>query len=176
MSWPIVTRVDSLHPRSELSYGGMNWIVGMLLAALMIGGCGKKEPEAPTSRDTAPALEAGRPFPTESLFRGARLFQENCAQCHGPEAQGHPDWQNPLAVAAPPLNGSGNEWKRKKQDLIAIINNGASRNGDPVMPAWKDRLSDQDIEDIIAWFQALWPADVYDRWRRANAQPASPKG
>jgi len=171
MSWPIVTRVDSLYPRSELSYGGMNWIVGMLLAALMIGGCGKKEPEAPAVKD-----QADRPFSTDSLFRGVRLFQEHCAQCHGPEAQGHPDWRNPQVAAAPPLNGTGNEWKRRKQDMIAVIRNGAQRHGEPVMPAWKGRLSDQEIEDVIAWFQALWPADVYDRWRRANAQPASPKG
>lgn len=44
------------------------------------------------------------------------------------------------------------------------------------MPAWKGRLSDRDIEDVIAWFQALWPLDVYDRWRKANAPPTSPKG
>jgi mono/diheme cytochrome c family protein len=60
--------------------------------------------------------------------------------------------------------------------MIATIQNGAKRNGAPVMPAWKGRLSDQDIEDIMAWFQALWPADVYERWRKANAQPATPKG
>ena len=60
--------------------------------------------------------------------------------------------------------------------MIATIQNGAKRNGDPVMPAWKGRLGDQDIEDIIAWFQALWPADVYERWRKANAQSTLPKG
>lgn len=166
-----VTQVDSLNPRSELSYGGMNWIVGVALAVLIVSGCGKKEPEAPAVKD-----RADRQFSTESLFRGVRLFQEHCAQCHGPEAQGHPDWRNPRVAAAPPLNGTGNEWKRRKQDMIATIQNGAKRNGDPVMPAWKGRLSDQDIEDIMAWFQALWPADVYDRWRKANAQSTLPKG
>ena len=30
-------------------------------------------------------------------------------------------------------------------------------------------LSEQEIEDTIAWFQALWPPEVYDRWQRANA-------
>ncbi len=166
-----VTQVDSLNSRSELSYGGMNRIVGMVLAVLVVSGCGKKEPEAPAVKD-----RADRQFSTESLFRGVRLFQEHCAQCHGPEAQGHPDWRNPRVAAAPPLNGTGNEWKRRKQDMIATIQNGAKRNGDPVMPAWKGRLSDQDIEDIMAWFQALWPADVYDRWRKANAQSTLPKG
>lgn len=153
----------------------MNQIVTVVAAALLIGACGKKEPEAPAVKDVVSALQNNRPFSTESLFRGARLFQEHCAQCHGPEAQGHPDWQNPKVVAAPPLNGTGNAWKRRKQDMIAIIENGVKRNDDAVMPAWKGRLSDREIEDIIAWCQALWPTDVYDRWRKANASAAAPK-
>jgi mono/diheme cytochrome c family protein len=149
----------------------MKQIAMVVATVLLAGACGKKEPEAPAVKD-----QANRPVSANSLFRGVRLFQEYCAQCHGPEAQGHPDWRNPQVAAAPPLNGTGNEWKRRKQDMIATIQNGATRNGDPVMPAWKGRLSDQDIEDIIAWFQALWPVDVYERWRKANAQPATPKG
>jgi mono/diheme cytochrome c family protein len=149
---------------------GMKKTVLMMVAALLVGACGKKEPEAPAVKD-----QANRPFSTESLFRGVRLYQEHCALCHGPEAQGHPDWQNPQVVAAPPLNGSGNDWKRRKQDMIEIIRNGATRHGEPVMPAWKGRLSDQDIEDIIAWYQALWPADVYQRWRETEGRTSASK-
>ena len=115
----------------------------------------------------------------ESLASGARLYQEHCATCHGPEAQGHPDWERSSRTdlpAAPPLNGSGNDSKRKKQELVAAIKNGTMRKGMSLMPAWKGRLSDQEIEDIIVWFQALWPTDVYDRWRKANATDASPRG
>ncbi len=140
----------------------------ILVAALFAAACGKKEPETPPAKD-----QSSRLFSTESLFRGVSLYQEHCAQCHGPEAQGHPDWQNPRVVAAPPLNGSGNVWKRRKQDMIAIIKNGAARHGEPVMPAWKGRLSDQDIEDVIAWFQALWPAEVYQRWRETEVRTAA---
>lgn len=144
------------------------------IALLLLGACEKKEP--PSGKDTLPALPGDRLASLDALVRGARLYQENCAQCHGPEAQGHPDWRNPQVIAAPPLDGSGNAWKRSRQDLIAIVKNGASRNGVPAMPAWNGRLSDQDIGDITAWYQALWPAEVYDRWRKANAAPAAPKG
>lgn len=145
----------------------------MILALIMVSACSKQESGAPSRKDTA---ELDRPFSTESLFRGVRLFQEHCALCHGPEAQGHPDWQNPKVVAAPPLNGTGHELKRRKQDMITIIKNGAKRNGDPVMPAWKGRLTDQEIEDIITWYQALWPPEVYERWRKANLAESAPKG
>jgi mono/diheme cytochrome c family protein len=149
----------------------MKRLWGMIVVvALLMPACGKKAPEAPADKEKSDRL-----FSTESLFRGVRLYQEHCALCHGPEAQGHPDWQNPQVVAAPPLNGSGNEWKRHKRDMIAIIQNGAQRHGEPVMPAWKGRLSDQDIEDIIAWYQALWPAEVYQRWRETEARTAATK-
>lgn len=146
----------------------------ILAAALVVVACGKQEPEKTAAPATAD--QAQRSFTTESLFNGVRLFHEHCAQCHGPEAQGHPDWQNPKVAAAPPLNGTGNVWKRRKQDMIAIIKNGVKRNGEPVMPAWQGRLSDREIEDIISWYQALWPPKVYERWRKANASESAPSG
>ena len=149
-------------------------VLGTLLAA-----CGKQEPASPPTpapMALSPVPQNDKLFPVENMMRGAQLYQEQCAQCHGPEAQGHPDWQSPLVAAAPPLNGSGNEWKRKKSELIAIVRNGSTKNGMPVMPAWKGRLTDKQIEDIITWFQALWPPEVYENWRKANAAPVSPSG
>jgi mono/diheme cytochrome c family protein len=147
------------------------FIAGGLAAVLALGllaGCEKKEPDVTDSSLQAP-LGSDRPLSLESVARGAHLYQEHCAQCHGPEAQGHPDWENPQVVAAPPLNGSGNEWKKKKTELVGVIKNGAKRNNEVVMPGWNGRLSDQEIEDIVTWFQALWPIDVYDRWLKVNA-------
>lgn len=111
----------------------------------------------------------------ETMLRGARLYQENCAQCHGPEAQGHPDWQNPAVTAAPPLNGTGNAWKRSRSELVAIIQNGVIRSGQPVMPAWKGRVEGKDLDDLVTWFTALWPNDVYERWQAVNAGSAPTK-
>jgi len=141
----------------------------LLLAGIgLLVACGKEEPVAPlTPGQTA--------FPMESILQGARVYQEHCAQCHGPDAQGHPDWRLPQVTAAPPLNGTGNEWQRSKSELAAAILNGAKRDGVPVMPGWKGRLSDKEVEDVIIWFQALWPAEVYEKWHKANAA-ATPKG
>ncbi len=151
-------------------------VLTVLTAMLVLGGCGKKSPEKSVTEAPALASPDVRAFSVESLARGAALFQEHCAICHGPEAQGHPDWRNPSVTAAPPLNGSGNELSRTQQDFVAIVKNGANRNNQPVMPAWKGRLSDSEIEDLIVWFQALWPTDVYDRWRKANVSALTPKG
>lgn len=154
----------------------MKRVEGVFLVMLLLAcACEKKESSPPSMKETPSVPTSEQLASMQRLMRGSSLFQEHCAQCHGPEAQGHPDWQNPQVVAAPPLNGGGNVWKRNKRDLIAVIKNGASRKGEPVMPSWKGRLSDQDIEDVIAWLQALWPPDVYDRWRKANAPPTSPR-
>jgi len=139
-----------------------------MLALGVLTGCEKKDSDVSSSSLQAP-LGSDRPLSLESVARGAHLYQEHCAQCHGPEAQGHPDWENPQFAAAPPLNGTGNEWKKKKSELIGVIKAGAKRGNDPIMPGWEGRLSAQEIDDIVTWFQALWPIDVYDKWLKVNA-------
>lgn len=138
--------------------------LGMLLV-----GCDREKPAAPP----LPASEDI--VPMASLNRGAQLFLENCAQCHGPEGQGHPDWQTPGVIAAPPLNGTGNDIKRTRAQLVATIKNGIARDGVPTMPAWKDRLTEAEINEVIAWCQiVLWPPEIYSQWRRTTSATNPP--
>ena len=138
----------------------------LTLAAAALTACSKDD-----SSSNA-VIPAGGRFDTASIARGADLYAQHCAQCHGPQAQGHPDWQAPSDgsfAAAPPLNGTGNDWKRSRQELIAVIKGGVThKDGVPVMPALKTRLSERDIGDIIVWFQSLWPPQVYESWDKTN--------
>ena len=128
----------------------------------------------------APAPAEPRRFSMERITQGAAIFQANCAECHGPDAQGHPDWhaavqeKRPLRVA-PPLDGTGHSWKRSRAELAGIIRKGVVRDGQPRMPGWKGRLSDEEVDATISWFQALWPADVYSKWEKAQAGKAGDK-
>lgn len=145
-------------------------------ALLLLGACSK---EGEQTAAPVPGI-AVRQFDPASITRGARLFEEHCVLCHGPQAQGHPDWQTPsdgVFAAAPPLNGTGNDWKRSRIELVATIRNGVRRKSDKVdvMPAWKGRLSEQDIEDMLNWLQSLWPAEIYDAWTKTQAAAATPK-
>ena len=153
----------------------MNKFWPLAAALMLLGACSK---EAEQTATPVPGM-APRQFDPESVTRGAQMFEQHCVVCHGPRAQGHPDWQTPSDgsfAAAPPLNGTGNDWKRSRAMLAATIQNGVRRKSDnaDIMPAWKGRLSERDIEDVLNWLQSLWPAEVYDAWTKAQAA-ATPK-
>lgn len=141
------------------------WLIGV--GVLVLAACNR-------TQETTPS-----PFKPETLAQGRDLFQAHCAQCHGPEAQGHPDWQTPndgTFSAAPPLNGTGNEHLRSKQQLIATIKQGVKRDGVDVMPSWGERLSDGEIEAMVVWLQSLWPPQTYQAWLKAQADVRPPQG
>jgi len=149
-------------------------LLALLAVVTLLSACSRDEPATPV------APLAIRQFDAESLRRGAALFGEHCAQCHGPDGQGHPDWQTPSGdqfAAAPPLNGTGNDWKRSRVQLADIIRHGVRRASDKseIMPAWKGRLKEQDVEDVINFMQSMWPAEVYDAWTKAQAAKPAPK-
>jgi mono/diheme cytochrome c family protein len=76
------------------------------------------------------------------------------------------------------VNGTGNDWKRSRAELAAIIKNGVRRKSDKaeIMPAWKGRLNTVDIDDVINWMQSQWPTDVYETWNKAQSASTAPKG
>jgi cytochrome c len=162
---------------------------GLLVLVLGLAAACSKEEQAAENNTTIKDVVIKQPgdetrtFSVNSITRGALVFQERCAECHGPQAQGHPGWtptqgkntKGKQIVVAPPLDGTGVAHKRKKAQLVKVITRGIKRDNVPVMPEWKGRLSDQDIEDVITWFQALWPPKVYEAWSRVNQGTISSK-
>ncbi len=151
--------------------------------------CSKKEPAEKTVAsekiETSPLpTDQGRNFSVESITRGAMVFQARCAECHGPQAQGHPGWvkgqkldknNKQSFIVASPLDGTGVTHKLKKSQLVKVIKQGIKRDNIPVMPAGKGQLSEQEIEDVITWFQALWPPNVYEAWNKTNGATKTSK-
>ncbi len=98
--------------------------------------------------------------------QGARLYQLNCAKCHGNDAEGNKDWprlDEKGKNLAPPLNGTGHTWHHSNQSLTNTIKNGTAKIGGN-MPAWKDKLSDSEIKLILTWIKAQWPDEIYTAW------------
>lgn len=98
--------------------------------------------------------------------RGQRLFQLNCAVCHGKQGEGAPNWRMPDENGkspAPPLNGTGHTWHHSTSALVNVIKKGTGKIGGN-MPAWKDKLTNSEIRLILTWIKAQWPDELYTAW------------
>lgn len=131
----------------------------------------------PSTADSVKQQRAStqRPIPraqgSTKVVRGAKLFAEHCASCHGSRAQGGPLWSKVGPVSknpSPPLNGTGHTWYHPATVLQRVIMEGTVRgNG---MPPWRDKLSEDEVEAVIAWFQSLWSDEKYATSTRIEAQ------
>lgn len=159
--------------------------VPLVLAALLaLSACdrGETPPTPDPAQPPTPKVEAAqaatvvRVTDPAILARGRQVFAQNCAQCHGAQAQGAPNWQRRAAdgrYPPPPLNGTGHAWHHPTAALEQVIKEGTIKIGGN-MPPWKDKLSDEDIEAVIAWFQSLWPQEIYEAWARMERSTRSP--
>lgn len=120
----------------------------------------------PQVSSSSTGLMQQRNYDAAALADGEKLFSAHCAQCHGQNAEGDPQWRKAGPdgkYPPPPLNGSGHAWHHSRAVLRNVIKNG-SPQGQGDMPAWGDKLSDQQIEHIIDYFQSLWPDQVFSAW------------
>lgn len=147
----------------------------MLLASLAFPVCAHEAVNMPQLKVSEGASKPA--WSAQQLKRGRQLYLQNCMVCHGFNGEGATDWSRRDAQGkwpAPPLNGTGHTWHHPKPALIYTIKNGTQRIGGN-MPPWKDKLSAQDIEDIIAWFQSQWPDDIYAAWQRIDQEARQTK-
>jgi len=149
---------------------------GIILGAVFLfglSGCDKSDVNNTQQVRPATPVESAVPPRNrdfQQILRGGRIYQQNCARCHGKLAQGGADWRQRDAngnFPPPPLNGTGHTWHHPSEVLVEIIKNGTAALGGN-MPAWKDKLTDQDIEDVLAWIQAQWPDEIYATWYQNN--------
>jgi mono/diheme cytochrome c family protein len=98
------------------------------------------------------------------LERGAALYAEHCAACHGPELEGQPDWRSPLSsgrLPAPPHDASGHTWHHADAVLFRIVKEGTAAvvggGYESDMPGFGDLLSDAEIRAVLAYIKSAWP-------------------
>ena len=101
------------------------------------------------------------------LLMGERLYQENCASCHGANLEGQPDWRSRLPngmLPAPPHDASGHTWHHTDRVLVDIVKRGTAAivgNGyESDMPGFGEVLTDEEITAIIDYIKSTWPDQV----------------
>lgn len=115
----------------------------------------KKLPDStPASTETAPQRrDAG------SLERGARLYDQRCAYCHGDAGQGVPG-------AFPPLAGNRAVNLETPVNLIQLVRQGGylpATAGNPRpfgMPPFGHVLDDNEIADVLTYVRSAWGNDA----------------
>ena len=85
--------------------------------------------------------------------RGEAVYLNNCLRCHGPKLDGNGDEGRYLIV--PPANLRSMEIRLKSDwELLVAITNGVLFSP---MHGWRNRLSDQEIMDVLAYIRTMAP-------------------
>lgn len=87
--------------------------------------------------------------PAHAQGDGAALYKAKCAMCHGPDGKGDTAMGKTLKVRD---LASQDVQKQTDAQLATVIHDGAA-NGK--MPAYKDKLSDAQIKDLVAFIRTL---------------------
>jgi len=99
----------------------------------------------------------------DQVARGQQVYLQRCASCHGPHAEGAPNWQQPDPhgnLPPPPHDDSGHTWRHGDAELAGVIRKGLrdpfNKTLELTMPPFGDQLSDDDVAAVIAYFKSLW--------------------
>ena len=115
---------------------------------------------------TLGAEVAERWYDTSRVESGEKVYALNCAVCHGARGEATPDWrrrESDGSFPPPPLNGTAHTWHHPFEVLARQILFGTPGGGGK-MPPFRSQLTDEEVINVIAWFQSLWPDDVYAQW------------
>ena len=92
-----------------------------------------------------------RGVPDSAVDWGRVIYLERCAVCHGPQGRGDGPEAPFLSPRPASLISAGSSVK-SDAEFLAVIANGKPRTA---MPAWKDRLSEEQRREVLAYIRTL---------------------
>lgn len=140
--------------------------VGVASGALVAGAGALAEPAV----DGIPYAKNERGLVIADIRRGEQIFRQNCARCHGDQAQGAPNWQKrgpDGRYPPPPLNGTAHAWHHPREALARTIQQGTQKIGGS-MPPFGDKLSEDEIQAVITYLASRWPDRIYEVWSKGR--------
>jgi mono/diheme cytochrome c family protein len=149
-------------------------IVAVLLAAMALGACDKApEPVTSSTGSTSDEAPLDRDLDSVQVARGKAIYKQHCAECHGAGGKGLPgDWRVRDAdgkYPPPPLDDSAHAWHHPTAALLESVRDG-SPPGEGNMPAWKGRLTEHEMQDVVVYIKSLWSDQVFRLWLKMEQQ------
>jgi len=153
--------------------------LALAVSVIIVAGCSALTFRGPSeATPTAVILPALDP---SQVARGRQVYLQRCASCHGQNAEGAPNWQQPDArgnLSPPPHDDSGHTWRHSDAQLAEIIRNRLrdrfNKTPELTMPPFKDRLSDAEITAVITYFESLWSSGHRAFQEEENLRPPIP--
>lgn len=116
-----------------------------------------------------------RPDDKDVVVRGAEVYAQQCASCHGKNLEGQPNWRSRLPTGrmpAPPHDESGHTWHHNDRLLFRLTKEGPAvvvgNNHQSDMKGYAETLSDRDIIAVLSYIKSKWPSHVRARHDRIN--------
>lgn len=136
-----------------------------LTAVVLLAACG-----------SGGAVEETAVVSSETLALGETVYAAECAACHGANLEGQPNWQTPNedgSFRAPPHDETGHTWHHGDGYILERMRSGTQQL-DPQMqsksnmPAYDDKLTEDEMIAVLRYIQSRWPEEVRDRQAQAT--------
>ena len=136
--------------------------------ALLASGCSHSTDDILSGQELYTGHSTGvRWYSDEQVASGSQIFETNCSECHGANAEGrYANWKQKLpdgSFPPPPLDGSAHAWHHPRSVLLEVIENGGLALGGK-MPAFGAVLNGEEKLAAIAYFQNFWDDETYRQW------------
>ncbi len=117
-----------------------------------------------------------RPHDPQVVSAGRDLYMVHCANCHGADLEGQPDWRSPGPdglLPAPPHDATGHTWHHTDQLLFDLTKHGPAAfvgaDYDTAMPAFDGILTDAEIVAVLSFIKSHWPERIRQRHDEMNS-------
>ncbi len=155
----LYVRLGLVDPRADIPVNGLERKIAMPSLDASV------ERRAPKSMNPISPTDA-------NLIAGMKIYQANCAGCHG-------DIDHPRAALADALYPRAPQFVEDAPDMLAyqnfyIVQHGIRLSG---MPAWGQSLSEQQMWQVTMFLSHMdrLPAEVSEQWKaEAGAAAGSP--
>jgi mono/diheme cytochrome c family protein len=121
-------------------------VLALTCVAIFLVASACTETATPTNTNTARAAASPATAATatpDPLATARANYAKNCEGCHGPNGEGGPVKVNDKTIKVPSLK-SDHAAKLKDDHIAHMIT-----NGEEAMPAFKDKMSQQEIADMV---------------------------